>query len=192
VAWRRKAARGRPRKADAKRRRTTVLGRAPEVDQGTAQLRARKRAVTRREDLEITGTAVLFGHDLLDRTQYDTLGVVTGLLQRIARAWGGRDGSVNGLWSAISAAASSVGFAPIPAGDGRFSLADQGRRQLERMCRCLDGSRELVIELAEGKVPEIVLHVIERTMTAADAESLERLRRSLDDIGGERRGRSRL
>jgi hypothetical protein len=62
-------------------------------------LRARKRAVIRREDLEINGAAVLFGHDLLDRTQYDTLGVVTGVLQRIARAWGGRDGSVNGLWS---------------------------------------------------------------------------------------------
>jgi hypothetical protein len=68
----------------------------------------------------------------------------------------------------------------------------KGAGSLERMCRCLDGSRELVIELAEGKVPEIVLHVIERTMTAADAESLEHLRRSLDDIGGERRGRSRL
>jgi hypothetical protein len=58
------------------------------------------------------------------------------------------------------------------------------------MCRRLDGSRELVIELAEGRVPEIVVHVLERTLTEADAESPERLRASLDDIGGERRRRS--
>jgi hypothetical protein len=147
-------------------------------------LRARKRMVTGREDLELTAAAVLFGHDLLDRTQYDTLGAVTEMLQRIARAWGGRDGSVNGLWSAILAAASSVSFVPVPTGDGRFSLADQARRRLQQICQRLDGSRALVIALAEGKVPEIVLHVIERTMTEVDAESLERLRQSLDDIGG--------
>jgi hypothetical protein len=134
---------------------------------------------------------VLFGHDLLDRTQYDTLGMVTELLQRLARAWGGRDRSVNGLWSAILAAASSPGFVSAPVGDGKSSLADQARRRLQRICRRLDGSRDLVISLAEGKVPEIVVHVIERSLTAADTESLERLRRSLDDIGGDRRNRIR-
>jgi hypothetical protein len=60
-------------------------------------------------------------------------------------------------------------------GNGRFSLADQARRRLERMCRRLDGSRGLIVELAEGKVPELVLHVLERTMTVADAEALEPL-----------------
>jgi hypothetical protein len=72
-------------------------------------------------------------------------------------------------------------------GDGKSSIADQARRRLQRMCRRLDGSRELVISLAEGKVPGIVVHVIERRLTAADAESLERLRRSLDAIGGDHR-----
>jgi hypothetical protein len=42
-------------------------------------------------------------------------------------------------------------------------------------------------ELAEGKVPELVVHILERRLTEADAEALERLRQSLDDIGGERR-----
>jgi hypothetical protein len=80
---------------------------------------------------------------------------------------------------------------PAPVGDGGYSLADQARRRSQKMCRRLDGSSDLVISLAEGKVPEIVLHVLERSLTAADAESLERLRQGLDDIGGERRNRIR-
>jgi hypothetical protein len=52
------------------------------------------------------------------------------------------------------------------------------------MCRSLDGSRDLVIELAEGRIPEIVVHVIDHALTVDDAIVLERLRRSLDDIGG--------
>jgi hypothetical protein len=47
---------------------------------------------------------VLFGHVLLDRAQYDTLATVTELLQRVPPAWGGRDGSLNGLWEAITGA----------------------------------------------------------------------------------------
>jgi hypothetical protein len=62
---------------------------------------------------------------------------------------------------------------------------------LERMCQGLDGSRALVIELAEGKVPDIVVHVLDHALTEADAIALERLRANLDDIGGGRRGRSR-
>jgi hypothetical protein len=183
VPWRGKAHRGAPRKADAKRRRTTVLGRAPEVDRGTVQLRSRKRRIAAgREDLEINGASVLFAYDHLDRQQFDTLGTITLLLQRAARAWGGRDGSLNGLWSALLAAASSQGFVPIPVGDSGFSLADQARRRLERLCRKLNGSRDLVITLAEGRTPDIIVRVLDRTLTAADTEALERLRRGLDDI----------
>jgi hypothetical protein len=193
MAWRRRRG-GRPKLADAKRRRTTARGRAPDLDRGTEQPRIRKRRATRREDLEINGAAVLYGHDLLDRAQYDTLGTVTELLQRVARAWGGRDGSLTGLWSAITSALTATGYASATVGDGGFGLADGARRRLQRVCRSLDGSRALVIELAEAKVPEIVVHVIERRLTVADAVALERLRRSLDDIkpiAGERRGRGR-
>jgi hypothetical protein len=191
MAWRR-GHRGRPRKANARRRATTVAGRAPDPDRGTDQLRIRKRRVTGREDLEINGAAVLYGHDHLDRAQYDTLGRITELLQRVARAWGGRDGNVTGLWEAITGALTSAGVAPNPVGDGGYPLADGARRRLERACRRLDGSRELVIELAEGRIPEIVVHVIERRLTVADAVALERLRKGLDDIepiAGERRSR---
>jgi hypothetical protein len=57
-----------------------------------------------------------------------------------------------------------TGFAPVPVpvGDGNYSLADGARRRLEQACRRLDGSRALVIALAEGKIPEIVVHTLER------------------------------
>ena len=106
--------RGRPRKPDAQRRRTTLAGRRPPSDPGTDELRRRKRAATGREDLEVNGAAVLYGHDLLDRAQYDTLGTVTELLQRVGRAWGQRDGNLNGLWEAITGALTGTSFAPAP------------------------------------------------------------------------------
>src|SRR4029077_369427 len=111
------------------------------------------------------------------------------LLQRTAHAWGGRDGSVSGLWASIVGGLVRTGFAPTPTGAAGSGLADAARRRLERVCRSLDGSRALVVDLAEGRVPEIVVHVLERRLTAADAMVLERLRQSLDDIGEDRRGR---
>jgi hypothetical protein len=188
VAWR-QGHRGRPRKANAKRRMTTVAGRRPDPDMGSALLRARKRAVTGREDLEINGAAVLFGHDHLDRAQYDMLAEITLWLDTMARAWGGL-GGVAGLWYAISGAAVPTGFVRREDA-GLAGLADCARRRLRRVCQGLDGSRALVIDLAEGRIPEIVVHVLERHLTVADIESLERLRRSLDDIGGDRRNRIR-
>jgi hypothetical protein len=179
MAWRK---RGRPRQANAKRRQTTVAGRRGAPDSGTAELRRRKRRVTGREDLELTGAAVLFGHDLLDRQQFDALGVVTALLQQAARGWGGRDGSVSGLWEAITGALVRAEFAPTPVGDGGFGLADGARRWLAQLVRALDGSRDLVIDLAEGRVPPLVLHVLERPLDHEDEYALDRLRTGLDHI----------
>jgi hypothetical protein len=88
VAWRR-ARRGRPKLANAKRRATTVRGRMPDPDTGSAALRARKRHVTGREDLELTAVSVLFGHGLIDRPQHDSLAEITLWLETMARAWGG-------------------------------------------------------------------------------------------------------
>ena len=186
MAWRRGRG-GRPRKADAKRRRTTLLGRAPEVDQGTVQLRwAKRRIAAGREDLEINGASVLFAHDHLDRAQFDTLGTITEMLQRMARAWGGI-GGVTGLWFAITGAA-VPGFVRRE-NEMLSGLSDQARRHLQRACRGLDGSKMLVIELAEGRAPPIVLRVLDRRLTVADEAILERLRASLDRIGGDRRNR---
>jgi hypothetical protein len=115
------------------------------------------------------------------------LAEITLWLETMARAWVGL-GGVTGLWYAITGAAVPTGFVRREDA-GLAGLADQARQRLKRIC--LDGSKELVISLAEGKVPDLVLHVIERALTAADAVALERQRHNLDDIGGERRDRSR-
>jgi hypothetical protein len=117
------------------------------------------------------------------------LAEITLWLETMARAWGGL-GGVTGLWYAITGAAVPTGFVRREDA-GLAGLADQARRRLQRVCRSLDGSRDLVIALAERKVPPIVLRVLDHALTEADAAALELLRRSLDDIGGERRGRSR-
>jgi hypothetical protein len=61
--------RGRPRKADAARRRTTVAGRAPDRDEGTTELRRRKIRATTRPDLEVNGAGALYGRGHLDAQQ---------------------------------------------------------------------------------------------------------------------------
>jgi hypothetical protein len=137
--------------------------------------------------LELNAASVLFGHNLIDRTQYDTLAEITHGLETLARAWGGL-GGVTGLWYSITGAAVPTGFARRE--DARLAgFADGARRRLQRICRQLDGSRELVLGLAEGKVLELVVHVLDRSLTTEDAAALERLRASLDDIGGECRSR---
>jgi len=97
--------RGRPHQAKAKRRQTTPAGLQGEPDQGTAQLRRRKRRATTREDLEISPVAVLFGRGLLDATQYDTPGQVAEWLRRLAHNLGPRSDSVGGFWAALTGAA---------------------------------------------------------------------------------------
>ena len=39
----------------------------------------------------------------------------------------------------------------------------------------LDGSRDLVVQLAEGRTPPLVLYVLDGRVTDADREELERL-----------------
>jgi hypothetical protein len=96
--------RGRPRKAITKRRFTTRHGRkygVEPIDHGSAYLRARKLRLTGRFDLPMDPAGVLLGRALIDAEQYGMLPLITEWLQRVARAWGGKDGSVSGLWSAL-------------------------------------------------------------------------------------------
>lgn len=132
--------RGRPRLANARRRATTRAGRRGEIDYGSELLRARKRRATGREDLEIDGASVLFGHDHLDRQQFDTLGLITDWLRRAARAWGLKDGSCGGLWEAVLGAATARQgrVDPTPLG------SDYARRRLAAALQRLDGSKVLV------------------------------------------------
>jgi hypothetical protein len=94
-------------------------------------------------------------------------------MSRRANCW---DGSVGGLWSAIVAAATRMGSttAVVPGG------GDAARFRLARPLSRLDGSRDLVVQLAEWQAPPLVLHVLDGRVTDADREELERLRNGLD------------
>jgi hypothetical protein len=185
VAWRRRLdRRGRPRKADGKRRPTTLAGRAPDRDEGTTELRRRKVRVTSRPDLEINGIGVLFGRGYLDTEQYDTLGSVVLWLERLARGWGGTGGCY-ALWLTITGALVPTAFVR-PQNATVAGLADNARRQLVRALQRLDGNRELVIALAEGQAPPLVLRAIEDRLTSTDQEELVRLRDGLDHLAGRR------
>ena len=169
--------RGRPYNPNARRHQTTRAGRRGEVDHGSPRLRARKLALTMREDVELTGPGILFGHELLDRYQYDTLGWVTALLRRIARSFG-RGVSPAGIWNAILGALvrTTPGIEPI--------VGDQGaRRALEHILRRLDGSKDLVIELAAGDaLPPICIRAAGHRLTPRDLVQIELLCRDLNGI----------
>ena len=185
MAHRRRRAdrRGRPRKANARRRATTVAGRQGEPDKGTRELRRRKRLATTREDLEVTPIAALFGHGLIDAQQHDTLALIANSLRRFAQNLGPKPSAVQGLWAALTGAAiSSPGI--VPAGVG--PAADQARRVLGRMLRQLDGSRELVLALAEDRPPPLIIRVLEQRLARADEIALSRLRHDLDRVAGRR------
>jgi hypothetical protein len=190
MAWRRRDRRGRPRKATARRRATTVAGRRAPDDLGTPELRLRKVRATTRDNLEINGVGVLYGRGLIDAEEYDTLGTIVIWLQRLARGWAGA-GGVHGLWTTIIGAATPTPGYVRPVNDVASGLADGARRQLVRALNRLDGSRSLVVSLAEGQVPALVLRVLDGKTTPADKVELERLRVSLDDIGEGRRNRMR-
>jgi hypothetical protein len=164
----------------AKRRFTSRFGRKygyEPADRGSAELRRKKRAVTGREDVELTPAGVLHGHGHLDNIQYSALGYVTLTLQRIARSFG-RGSSPAGVWAAIVAAASRT--APgMPDVVGDFGA----RRALERILQRLDGSRALVLELAaEGPLPPVCARAAEHRLTPRDLVQLELLRKGLDGI----------
>jgi hypothetical protein len=181
--------RGRPRLANAKRRMRTRIGRATgqdPIDNGSPQLVQRKVRATNRGDLELSGIGVLYGHREIDGEQYETLTAVSLWVMRQNRAWGARDGSCEGLWRNILAAASRAGFTPNPTNDTASGPADTARRQLLRLRSRLNGSFDLVMTLTSGAVPELVLRLIEGTTTVADKVELERLRQSLDRLAGKR------
>jgi hypothetical protein len=176
---RRRHAGGRKFDPNARRHRTTRRGRRGEDDRdlGSALLRAKKLATTTRDDVEMTPAGVLYGHGHLDNLQYSSLGAVTRLLQTIARSFG-RGMSPAGVWAALIAAASRT-TSGVPAVIGDFGA----RRQLERICRQLDGSRDLVLELAaEGPLPPVCFRVLERRLTPRDLVQLDLLRQGLDGI----------
>jgi hypothetical protein len=125
----------------------------------------------------MTPAGVLYGQGHLDNDNAQYSGWVTQLLQRIARNFG-RGMSPAGVWAAIIAAASRTapGMPPII---GDYSARDA----LARICRRLDGSRDLVLALAEERrFPDIVMRVVERRLAPRDLVQLELMRKGLDGI----------
>ena len=90
----------------------------------------------------------------------------------------GRGVTVNGLWQAIVAAGSKTTGYALPL------TGDLGaRRQLDRICRGLAGSRELVLALAQERpLPAICIRASEQRLTPRDSVQLELLRKGLDGI----------
>jgi len=60
--------------------------------------------------------------------------------------------------------------------------SDQARYRLARALGKLDGCRTLVVEIAEGRAPPLVIRAAERTLTMADVDMLARLRDGLDRV----------
>ena len=180
--------RGRPRVAHPKRLARTRAGRAGDGvdDHGSARLVQRKVAATTRPDLELSGLGVLYGHRELDGEQFQTLTLVSLWVMRQAKAWGVSTMSVEGLWRGIAAAMTRSSYAPTPTSDVAGGDADTARRQLTRLRSRLNGSFDLVMQLASGAVPNLVLRLVEGTTTVADKVEIERLRQSLDRLAGKR------
>lgn len=94
---------------------------------------------------------------------------------------GPKSDGVAGLWQALTGAAiRSPGSMPVAVGP----VADHARYVLGRMLRRLDGSRDLILQLAEGRIPPLVIRAIENRLTRADAIALDRLRHGLDRVAG--------
>jgi hypothetical protein len=75
------------------------------------------------------------------------------------------------LRAAITGALGGTGSPSVPTGVG--DGVDQARTVLCRMLARLDGSRDLVVALAEGRVPEFVVHAVEHRLTRADEAALD-------------------
>jgi hypothetical protein len=176
--------RGRPRQANARRQATTLASRRAPDHLGTTELRRRKIRATTRPDVEVNGAGMLYGRGHLDAQQYDTLGMVMLWLQRLARAWGGL-GGCRALWLSIAGALVPTGYIRVQSATME-GLSDGARRALMAAVRRLDGSRDLVVGLAEGQVPPLVLRAIEDRLTTPDKIELERLRQGLDALAGRR------
>jgi hypothetical protein len=174
--------RGRPPDPHARRRQSTRAGRRGEVDHGSPLLLLRKLTITGRADVPLDPAGILFGRGLLDAVQYAELGEVTALLQRVAKAWGGKDGSVQGLWGALLAAATPTRSSALAVPIG----SDAARRRLARTLRQLDGSRALIVGIAESRITPLVVRAAARRLVAEDLRQLERLRAGLDHIAGRR------
>jgi hypothetical protein len=105
VPWRRRARRGAPRKADAKRRRTTTSGRAPDLDRGSPELVRRKIHVANGSPIAVEladVVDVLFANELIVDEELVALRLLADWLRQLRVALQLRQASPGGSWAAIT------------------------------------------------------------------------------------------
>jgi hypothetical protein len=128
--------RGRPRKVDAKRRATTVAGRASAPDYGTEELRRHRLDITGSTDLPADVLGALHGRGILDRAEYATGIEFAALVALVRRALGLNEASAAGTWRNILSATPG-GHAAV---DAHYPGAERARRALARFRRALGAS----------------------------------------------------
>jgi hypothetical protein len=92
--------------------------------------------------------------------------------------------SVGGLWGAIAAAGTRRGRFAASTTDDASGPSDAARKRLQHVTRVLDGRRQLVIDLNEGRTPPMILRILAGELTAADEIALVKLRDGLDRLAG--------
>jgi hypothetical protein len=112
---------------------------------------------------------------IIDRRQFDTVSFIASLLRPEAR---GRGLPVAGLWAQVLGSGIKTPFAStiVVVGDERAT------RALEAICQPCNGSRSLLVALANGEAPPVVARALGRQMIATDYIALAELRRNLDHI----------
>jgi len=125
--------RGRPRKANAKRRATTLAERAPFLDRGTPELRHRRLAATGDSDLPDDLLGILYGHGVIDPEQYTASREFAALVRLVRLGFGLTEASPAGAWRNILTAAHSGQVLADFAVPG----AERARRALARFRRAL-------------------------------------------------------
>jgi hypothetical protein len=163
--------RGRPRKANAKRRATTLAGREPAPDHGTEELRRHKLAATGSIDLPADVLGALHGRGILDREEYAAGLEFAALVALVRRALGLNEASAAGTWRNILSATPG-GHAAL---DADYPGAERARRALARFRRALGASLwRAIADAVDNLWPR---HDVE--------DRIADLRRALQYLGGE-------
>jgi hypothetical protein len=127
----RRERRGRPQKANAKRRQTTTGARAPPIDRGTAELRRRRVQVTGQPELPDDLLGALYGRGVVDLEAYTAGREFAALVRLVRLGLGLTEGSAAGTWRTILAATSRG----QPIFDFGYPGAERARRALTRFRR---------------------------------------------------------
>jgi hypothetical protein len=171
-----RARRGRPKKADAKRRATTRAARAPRIDHGTDELRALRQRLNGRSDLSADPLSWLFAHERIDRRCYDAGRRYQALTETVWRAWGLQQGSVADLYRRMGAGTIADIGTITPTGNGGIGSADVARATLAAMNAELGDRFDLVRAVViEGAWPAWLRRIVLRMTEPRDAGRLGKL-----------------